>query len=97
MNNKKEKAGPNIILKMTGISSHTTKTNKDMFMTRYLSTVLYWGFLIWGFSEPNLGIFYGSTDFQGFLIWGFSYTINKNLVLIHKAILKVPLCQAKCN
>ena len=44
--------------------------------------VLYWGFLIWGFSKPHLGIFYGSSDFQGFSIrgfsiWGFSYTIMK--------------------
>ena len=38
--------------------------------------VLYWGFLIWGFSKPYLGIFYGSVDFRGFSIWGFSYTIS---------------------
>ena len=39
--------------------------------------VLYWGFLIWGFCKPHLGIFYGSVDFQGFSIWGFSYTIDE--------------------
>ena len=72
-----------MILKMTVIGSHTM--HKDN-ITIYFSMVLYWGFLIWGFSKPHLGIFYGSADFQGFSIrefsirgfsiWGFSYAIG---------------------
>ena len=72
---------------MTGIGSHTI--DKDS-ITIHLSMVLYWGLL-------DLGIFYGSADFQGFSIWGFSiqgfsYTIaESNLVVYNFNESKTPV------